>query len=383
MSRYAVAPAPPAGPGEQPAAGAISRYVSELARWRRRRDHELRALDELTRSHDEREALGAEVTAAMALFHAVAQRHDLILATWGDGGVATDGNGEAERGWVSQLVWGVLEMPDGDAHALALPLPEALRLSDAMASSLRARIGADDDDVPAADRRVALEQELARVREALAGGGEGAGDGDGAGDGSLTGRLDRVEERLAALVDPADDGAVARLGELGLELAAVDRAVVVGRAAQAHERADRDQAVAEREHLVARGEAVRSLAEKTLNSITPAPRLGIPDVEALGEVPEGDAELATFVTNLERVGRALDQAHSTYAAALAEYADLADRAERLARTLAGCGAPTSVDLAGMLTAAKECLHTQPADVRRAAALIAAQEAYLDQLRTEG
>ena len=35
----------------------------------------------------------------------------------------------------------------------------------------------------------------------------------------------------------------------------------------------------------------------------------------------------------------------------------------------------------MLTAAKECLHTRPADVRRAAALVAAQEAYLGELRT--
>ena len=135
--------------------------------------------------------------------------------------------------------------------------------------------------------------------------------------------------------------------------------------------------------LLARGEAVRNLAEKALNSINPAPRLGIPDVSALGEVPEDPSELSTYMANLERVGRALDQAHSTYAAALAEYADLADRAERLARTLAGCGAPTSVDLAGMLTAAKESLHTQPADIRRAAALIAAQEAYLGQLRTDG
>jgi ABC-type transporter Mla subunit MlaD len=99
-------------------------------------------------------------------------------------------------------------------------------------------------------------------------------------------------------------------------------------------------------------------------------------------VPQEEGpDLDAYVSNLERVARALEQAHSTYAAALAEYADLSDRAERLASTLAGCGAPTSVDLAGMLTAAKECLHTRPADIRRAAALVAAQEAYLGELRT--
>lgn len=381
-TRYAVAPEPPAGPGEQPEPGAVDRYVSDLARWRMRRDHELRALDELARAHDDRDDLNGEVTAAMTLFHAIAQRHDLLLAAWGDGEGGDlnggEGPGEDERGWVSQLVWGMLELPDGDAEALAMPLPDALRLSDAMATSMRVRVGADEDGVPLKDRRRALEQEVARVRDQVA-------EADGDAEDGLQARLDAVAERLAGVSTHEDEQeeSLSALGEIGLELAAVDRAVVVGRAAHAHERADREQAVAEREHLLARGEAVRSLAEKALNTINPAPRLGIPDVAALGEVPQDPAELSTYVTNLERVGRALDQAHSTYAAALAEYADLADRAERLADTLAGCGAPTSVDLAGMLTAAKESLHTQPADIRRAAALVAAQEAYLGQLRTDG
>lgn len=142
-SHYAVAPTPPAGPGDLPEDGAIDRYLSELGRWRMRREHELRALDELTRTHDERDALNEDITTSMTLWHAVAQRHDLLLTTWES---ATDGDGE--RDWVAQLIWGVLEMPDGDAQALAVPLPEAMRLSDALADSLRARVGADDDDVP-------------------------------------------------------------------------------------------------------------------------------------------------------------------------------------------------------------------------------------------
>lgn len=377
-SRYAVAPAPPAAPGERPGAGAVDTYVSELARWRMRRDHELRALDELTRSHAERDDLVEDLTASMTIFHAVAQRHDLLMAAWGQGDGTTDGSrGQDERDWVGQLVWGVLELPGGDAEALALPLPDALRLSDALAASLRGRVGADDDDVPLGERLDATRAHLARVREQVESR-TAVPEGD-----DLPQRLHATQERLDSLPGSDEGAAVAEIGGVTGELAAIDRAVIVGRAEQAHARADREQALAEREHLVARGEAVRALAEKALNSINPAPRLGIPDVAALGEVPaDGDDALAAYVTNLERVGRALDQAHSTYAAALAEYADLADRAERLARTLAGCGAPTSVDLAGMLTAAKECLETQPADVRRAAALVAAQEAYLGELRSD-
>ncbi|NLJ54548.1 MAG: hypothetical protein GX344_10525 [Intrasporangiaceae bacterium] len=374
-TRNVTAPPPPAGPGESPEVGAINRYVSEIARWRLHRAHELQAIDEVTRTHDDRDSLTAEITAAMTLFHAIAQRHDLLLATWDDGNDPTvKGNGDQAREWVSQLVWGVLELPDGDAQALAMPLPDGLRLSDSMVASLRTRIGMDQGDVSLKERLRSLEAEVERVRGALE---EGAGSEEG-----LDERLDVVSDQLAALGERDDNTVLSELGDVGLEVAAVDRAIVVGRVSQAHERADREQAMAEYEHLVARGQAVRSLAEQALTRINPAPRLGVPDVTALGEVPEGDDDLATYVGNLERIGRALDQAHSVYAAALAAYADLADRAERLARTLAGCGAPTSVDLAGMLTAAKECLHNEPADIRRAAALVAAQEAYLAELRTE-
>lgn len=368
-SQYAVAPAPPAGPGDLPEDGAIDRYLAELGRWRMRREHELRALDELTRTHDERDDLNEDVTSSMALWHAVAQRHDLLMTTWAE---ATGGNGE--RDWVAQLIWGVLEMPDGDAQALALPLPDAMRLSDSLATSLRARLGADGDSIPLSERITDLGTALERVR--------GRQESD-----DLDAELDEIDTELQGLRDrarsePDSAEAMADLGALQSRLAGLERRSIVTAAAEAHDRADTEQAATEREHLVAKGEAVRALAERVLNSVHPAPRLGIPDVEALGEVPTDESELATYVANLERVGRALDQAHATYAAALAEYADLADRAERLAKTLAGCGAPTSVDLAGMLTAAKESLHNQPADIQRASALIAAQEAYLTQLRPD-
>ncbi|MGD8149589.1 hypothetical protein [Ornithinimicrobium sp. Y1694] len=390
-SRYAVAPAPPAGPGMTPEDGAIDHYLSELARWRMRREHELGALDALTRTHDDRDALNTDVTASMTLWHAIAQRHDLLLSTWQD---AQAGNGE--RDWIAQLIWGLLELPDGDAQALAIALPEAVRLSDALAASLRARLHTDDDELPFDQRVAALTADTERVRAQLEHDREAAGsaggdeqddaqlddtkDADHPGD-TLTERLTAVEAEVEGL--PGESaGSLGTVGDLESRLAAIDRDLIISAATQAHARATTDQASSERDHLVAKGEAVRSLAERVLNTVHPAPRLGIPDVSALGEVPEEEAELTAYMANLERVGRALDQAHITYAAALAEYADLADRTERLAKTLAGCGAPTSVDLAGMLTAAKESLHNRPADIQRAAALIAAQEAYLGELRPD-
>lgn len=377
-SAFAVAPMPPTGPGDIPEDGTMDRYLAELGRWRVRREHELRVLDELTRTHDDREDLNAHVTSSMALWHAVAQRHDLLLATWEDARA-----GQGKRDWVAQLIWGLLEMPDGDADALSVPLPDAMRLSDALASSLRARTGIEDG-LGLATRVAELGKESARLRTQF----DRARDDDRTSAepdalAELEQELDEIDAQLADL-GGRQDGSVVEAGALQARLAQIDQGAIVAAAAEAHGRADVEQARAEQGHLVAKGEGVRSLAERVLNTVYPAPRLGIPDVSALGDVPRDDdpTELAAYVANLSRVGRALDQAHATYAAALAEYADLIDRADRLAKTLAGCGAPTSVDLAGMLTSAKEALHNQPADVQRAAALIAAQEAYLAQLRSQ-
>src|SRR5690606_5863307 len=182
-------------------------------------------------------------------------RHDLLLATWGDGSdPGTRAHGESERDWVSRLVWGVLEMPDGDAQALAMPLPDALRLSDAMTAWLRARVGADEDEVRLRDRVRELQTDLDRVRGELV--------EDGGGEDGLEERLDAVEETLQSLRGREDPDVLTEIGDAGLEVASVDRAIVVGRVAQAHDRADRAQAESERDHLVARGQAVRSLAEK-------------------------------------------------------------------------------------------------------------------------
>ena len=43
---YAVAPDPPAGPGERWSSLDMQRYLQEMGRWRGRRERELRVLDE-------------------------------------------------------------------------------------------------------------------------------------------------------------------------------------------------------------------------------------------------------------------------------------------------------------------------------------------------
>jgi hypothetical protein len=371
-SRYAVAPEPSGSPGVPAGDQEVEAYLQELGRWRLRREHELMAIDASTRTHDGREVLNAHVTESMKLWHAVAQRHDLLLSTWDHGNTSPE-----TRLILNQLIWGLLEQPDGNAESIALSVPEATRLSDYLAVALRAQVGIDDDLTDPQERIDSLREGLERLREhARTVEPQRQEETEGVLS-ELEGRLTKVHERLVE-----GENVTVQLGALQTELAIVERRLLLTDAKARHDRADPEQVAAEREELLARGEAVRSLAQRALETINPAPRLGIPDAAALGEVPTDKDALTTYIGNLERISRALDQAHNTYAAALAEYADLASRAQKLAQTLAGCGAPTSVDLAGMLTAAKESLNNRPADIHRAAALVAAQEAYLAELRPD-
>jgi hypothetical protein len=107
----------------------------------------------------------------MALWKAVADRHDLLVATWDSGRV-----GQAERERLSTLIWGRLDAtldprlaqrPDvpSSSGALAVSLPEAMRLSDALAASLRARLSLDPSDADVTRRLRQLRAQLERVRD--------------------------------------------------------------------------------------------------------------------------------------------------------------------------------------------------------------------------
>ena len=117
-------------------------YLEALGTWRDQRRAELDRLDEAALQSPDPEAFTADILLSMALWKAVADRHDLLLATWDSGRV-----GAAERERLSTLVWGRLDTSldprlagaatsngvPGSGSALAVSLPEACRLSDALA----------------------------------------------------------------------------------------------------------------------------------------------------------------------------------------------------------------------------------------------------------
>lgn len=364
---YAVTPPAPGSLGADVPAPDLLRYLDAMLRWKDQRRTELDALDraalELSDPAD-RAAVTPDVTLSMTLWQAVADRLDLILATWDNGRV-----GEQERRRITTLVWGTLEQPGSRGQqALAVSLPEACRLSDSLASSLRSRLRLDGADPDLSGRLRALRQQVERIADQVA-------LVPSRRRGSAADVHATLDQRLTDITERARRGADVGglLGPLESQAATVERDLIVAASARAHAKADHQQATREVAELSARGQALRQLAARARAQVTPSPTLGIPDVSALGPVPTDPEELTAYLARLERVERALAHAHTEYAAALARRQDLAEQVARLRTAL------ETVDGSGAMQAltaeADGLLATEPTDLTRLEALVRAQEGF--------
>jgi len=387
----AITPEPPGRIGTAISPEDALHYLEALGLWRDQRKGELDRLDEaaLATTEGAKESMGltGDVLLSMALWKAVADRHDLLVATWDSGRV-----GQAERERLTTLIWGRLDAtldprlaqrPDvpSSSGALAVSLPEAMRLSDALAASLRARLSLEPSDADVTARVRQLRAQLERVRDLVT-----AEPGDARDVPSR--RLTKLDQRLVELVDKAKRGADVGglVGPLEADAARLERDLIVGSATRAETARDMTRARQLRAELEARGAAIRDLAAQCVASVSPAPRLAVPDVAALGPVPQTPAEVDAYLVRLATVGRALNFAHAAYATALDERDELRGRLEAYAikatsrhtphDTSHGTPDQSDDDLGELFRRAQEAIDSKPADMVRARALVAAHQAYL-------
>ena len=375
----ATAPIAPGRLGQPIAPLDAVRYLDGLGTWRDQRKAELDVLDEAALKAADQSAYTGDLLLSMALWKAVADRHDLLMATWDSGRV-----GQAEQERLSTLVWGRLDatrhLPTsgGDGRpdvtgALAVSLPEACRLSDALAASLRARLGVDASEADTTARIRQLRAAVERVRDLVEREPASAHDAGAA-------MLDKLDKRVADATARAQRGADTGglIGPLETDIARAERDLIVGAANRRAEARDAARARALREELEARGVALRDLATRCVAEVTPAPRFAVPDVSALGRVPTSPAAVDAYLVRLDAVGRALTMAQDAYAAALAERDELSGRLAGYtakAGTL-GLTAASMRDLGDLEHRVTEVLAAKPADLDRARALLAAYQAYL-------
>ncbi len=379
-------PRPPGRLGVPISAAEALRYLTDLGLWLDERRKHLNAIDQAALAapdQTDREALTHDLTVSLALWKAISDRYELLRVAFDSGRV---GPVQAEQ--LSTLIWGRLDvvpgqgseanrprMPRGAEGNLAVSLPEACRLCDAMTSSLRARLALETTGLDVSIRVKAIREGVERIRDQISMLPLGATREQN--QNALIG----MEQRLFDVTERARRGADVGgfLGPWEIDAAARERDLIVA-ASRRHE-SERDAARAREliAELAARGDAIRSLQAQCLAAVTPAPKLAVPDARALGAIPQDPAAIDALLARLALVGKALDQAHEAYARAPAERDELQGLLGALDAQVAASPAVTDVergDLAPLRTQLVAALASTPIPLVRARALMAAYQSYV-------
>ncbi len=376
------APAAPGRLGVPLEPTAAGRYLSELEHWCTLRRTELDALDAAALGSPAAaggaHAATSDLTLSMALWKAVSDRYTLLAATWDGGRV-----GAAERERLSTLVWGRLDTAgvdtsgltagDGGGAGLALSLPEACRLSDSLVAALRVRLGLDLSDAEVTARLRALRAGIERIRDQV--GLEPAGTRQ-----QQAATSARLARRLADLTDKAGRGGdvAGLLGPLEIEAATFERDLIVGSATRQQVVSRLAAARRLRAELETRETALQQLVASCVATVEPAPRYAVPDVSALGPVPNTPAALELYLRRLEQVRRAMGMVQDAYGGALAEHAKLTSRLDALLAKARSTGLAGEPDLSRAYDLAAETLSRRPCRMRIAAQVVSLYASYLEE-----
>ncbi|MBK8468630.1 MAG: hypothetical protein WAR57_10830 [Candidatus Phosphoribacter sp.] len=349
-------------------------YLRDLGVWRDKRKAELDSLDSVALASSERDLFSRDMLVSMALWKAISDRYDLLVVTFDSGRV-----GPAEAARLSTLVWGRLDVaPDSAASsispatagALGLSLPEAARLCDAMTSSLRARLSLEPSGAEVGTRLKDVRATVERIRDQVSLLPSGV-DRD-----TSRATLTRLEQRLVDITDRAKRGAEVGglIAPLEFDAAATERDLLVGAGRRVDDARDVARAAQLREELVARSEAVQALVARCVGAVTPAPKMAVPDVRALGPVPTGGRDVESYLRRLDSVSRALTLVHTAYGDALAARDEIEGYTGALTAQARATGL-ADPDADHLRQRLESVLAVRPTDVRRARALLAAYQAY--------
>jgi hypothetical protein len=361
------APTAPGSLGRAPEPAELQTYLTELDAWLRARRSELDDLDDAALAAGRGAEVAADMALALSLWHGVEERYRRLWALWDGGRVLAQ-----DREQMATLIWSRL---DGSGTSV----PETCRLCDALAGQLRTRLALTPGADASAARIKQLRAQLERIRDQV-------------GLEPATGR-DAAVERLAALLARANDIAdrAGRGADVGGLLAPVEqdaavfeRDLIVGNQRRRDAREQVAQAYRLRADLEQREAELTTLAATCVATVEPAPRYAVPDVDALGPVPEADPEaVGPYLERLARVGQALGHARERYASALAEHTDLVSLLDAWVVRAGAAGLAAHPDLTASERLAREVLARRPAPMPVCRQLVATYQTWLQTHQTTG
>jgi len=360
-----IAPVAPGQMGSALDARAADVYIDELGRWRDARRHELDELDKAALQAASGSAATGDILLSMALWKAVSDRYELLLATWNAGRV-----GVTELTRMSTLIWGRLDA--SAASGLSVSLPEACRLSDALLSQLRVKLGLDPSGMEITERIRQLRAQMERIREQI--------DLEPAGAAQQQAALEqsRLARRLKELADKAGRGGdvAGLLGPLEIDASTFERDLIVGGARRRDAAALVERAREQRADLRAREAALHRIVEECIRRVDPAPRYAVPDIAALGEMPNIRDELEDYLRRLDQVSRAMTLAQTAYTKALEDHQELGSRLEAYRAKAMATGVAEVPDVAQAYQLARNALDDTPSRMVLARQLVSVYQTYL-------
>ena len=364
-ARQVTAPIAPGRMGQALDARAAQVYMDELDRWRDGRRAELDELDNAALQAATGSTATGDILLSMALWKAVSDRYELLLATWNSGRV-----GATELTRMSTLIWGRLDA--STASGLSVSLPEACRLSDALLSQLRVKLGLDPSGMEITERIRQLRAQMERIREQI--------DLEPAGAAQQQAALEqsRLARRLRELADKASRGGdvAGMLGPMEIDAATFERDLIVNGARRRDSAALVQRARDQRADLEAREAALHSIVEECVRRVDPAPRYAVPDTAALGPVPNTRDQLEDYLRRLDQVSRAMTIAQTAYAKALHDHEELAARLEAYHAKATATGMADIEDIAQAYELARNALDQRPSRMLLAGQLVTVYQTYL-------
>lgn len=342
-------------------------YLGRLGAWITQRRLELDELDAMILASPDRAALTNDMMLSLSVWQAIKTRYDLLLVTWDSGRV-----GPTERERLSALIWGRLDdaVPGSPTSApaalsgLSVSLPEACRLSDALAGQLRSRLNRSPQNDQLTARLRDLRAQVERLRDQ-------ARLEPPVSQPTVLTQVEDISARTEDLASRADRGGDigGLLGPLEIRAATMERDLIVGntKRRQAQDKLARAREL--RASLERRKTELSGLVAEAVGSVTPAPKYAVPNVDALGPVPSSLSELDAYLGRLGAVSRAMQVVQDAYSKALNDRTALAARFEEEVSTARGAGVADDPDVTALARVVAAFLARRPTPTQVVASLV--------------
>ena len=357
-------PWPPGSAQTPPSLQEMMAYLDQLGTWIGDERRELDRVDQKLQQMGQTQGL-QDLSMTLTVWQAISDRYADLVRTW-DSGRVTD----ADLKKLAVMTWSNLNdmLTPGttlsSAGGLALSLPEACRMLEALIAQLSSRYQLAPMPTQTSARITALLAQVDRIRD------QSKLDPPDI-QKTTQPEIDDLDSDLKDLIAKADRGGDVGgiLGPLEIRAAHLERDLIVGNS-ERRMLADRiTEAASRRDQLAVRQRQVADLVQRTLATVNPAPKYAVPRVEALGDVPHTAPELDAYLARLNQVSAALDIVQNANEKACAVKDSLA------ARMRAAEISPPSGDLASSLAAQiHTLLNSSPVPVGVVSPLIDAYEA---------